>query len=204
MAFVRLCLVCHPSFPFEVSPMQIFVSCLQDLQDARYCAAMNADYISFATSPTLPHYLPPAKIREIAAWLSGPEVLMAATAAATTDLEELEKTMPFYGLEVLDSDASYFRKKNKPLFVHGAQLGLRGQADIYIVPVKAMADLQQWEHVTDQVFLHFSDIGLLRQFLQDKPTQGFRGVYIGQEGFSAEGLLEYEVLDGVFALRETV
>jgi phosphoribosylanthranilate isomerase len=43
------------------------------LEDARFAAAMGVDYLGFDQDPASPRYVPPGAVREIMAWVMGPE-----------------------------------------------------------------------------------------------------------------------------------
>ncbi len=49
------------------------ISGLTRLEDARYCAAMGADFLGFVQDPASPRYVPPGQAREIGEWVVGPE-----------------------------------------------------------------------------------------------------------------------------------
>jgi phosphoribosylanthranilate isomerase len=59
----------------------MFYSCLlkfgavTNLTDARYAAAVYAEWIGFCLNPEHPRYISPLKVKEITDWLSGPEMV---------------------------------------------------------------------------------------------------------------------------------
>ncbi len=69
----------HP--PFQPSHLHTFkplnprvkICGLTRLEDARYCAAVGADYLGFVQHPASPRYVRPAAAREIIGWVTGPE-----------------------------------------------------------------------------------------------------------------------------------
>lgn len=48
---------------------------LTSLADARFCAGAGADFLGFVFSEASPRYIEPARVREIANWLHGPELV---------------------------------------------------------------------------------------------------------------------------------
>ena len=53
--------------------IRLKVDGVAELHEARICAAGGADYIGFELEAGRPRYVPPAVVREIAGWISGPE-----------------------------------------------------------------------------------------------------------------------------------
>ncbi|MBC6698828.1 beta/alpha barrel domain-containing protein [Hymenobacter puniceus] len=53
----------------------VLVRGINNLSDARYCAGMGADRLSFLLDPTLPGYLTPEAVQEISGWVAGVELV---------------------------------------------------------------------------------------------------------------------------------
>ncbi|MBD2768379.1 hypothetical protein IC235_10785 [Hymenobacter sp. BT664] len=48
---------------------------INNLSDARYCAGMGADKLTFVLDPALPGYLDPKTVKELAGWVAGVELI---------------------------------------------------------------------------------------------------------------------------------
>lgn len=59
----------------NMSKPKILVRNITSLSEARYCAGMMVDFISFEFNPESEYYLSPDKLKEIRSWLSGIKVL---------------------------------------------------------------------------------------------------------------------------------
>jgi phosphoribosylanthranilate isomerase len=56
-------------------PTPILIRGINNLSDARYCAGMGADKLSFVLDPTLPGHLAPGVVKELAGWIAGVELI---------------------------------------------------------------------------------------------------------------------------------
>ena len=83
--------------------MKIKFNNIRDLADARYAAAVMADYIGFSIGDE--NELPTSTIQEIIGWCSGPEIILEVkNAAAIEKLKALLSILPVNGLEVSAND----------------------------------------------------------------------------------------------------
>ena len=57
----------------ETDRTRVKICGITRLEDARYCAAMGADYLGFVQHPESPRYVAPATAKEIIEWSVGPE-----------------------------------------------------------------------------------------------------------------------------------
>lgn len=48
---------------------------INNLSDARYCAGMGADKLTFVLDPALPDHLDPKTVKELAGWIAGVELI---------------------------------------------------------------------------------------------------------------------------------
>ncbi|MBT9392335.1 hypothetical protein KLP40_04095 [Hymenobacter sp. NST-14] len=53
----------------------VMVRGINNLSDARYCAGMGADSLTFRLDPALPGYLTPEVVQELSGWVAGVELL---------------------------------------------------------------------------------------------------------------------------------
>jgi hypothetical protein len=76
---------------------------IRDLADARYAAAVMADYIGFSIGDE--NELPTSTIQEIIGWCSGPEIILEVkNTAAIEKVKALLSILPVNGLEVSAHD----------------------------------------------------------------------------------------------------
>jgi hypothetical protein len=76
---------------------------IRDLADARYAAAVMADYIGFSIGDE--NELPTSTIQEIIGWCSGPEIILEVKhAIAIEKVKALLSILPVNGLEVSAND----------------------------------------------------------------------------------------------------
>ncbi|WP_167856276.1 beta/alpha barrel domain-containing protein [Hymenobacter metallicola] len=53
----------------------VLVRGINNLSDARYCAGMGADYLTFRLDPALPGFLEPAAVQELSGWVAGVQLV---------------------------------------------------------------------------------------------------------------------------------
>lgn len=186
----------------------IAISSLNDLQDARYCAAMNVDLVGFSLDKEATNSISPQKIREVAAWLSGPRIFIACGRDNLEDLQELEKTLSFFAVQINEDDFDFFSIQTKhPIYLylththklsHIAILIKKIQeANIdskVIIPVSNKEEALTLMPIFDNTFLHFNNLAETTDFLTDYKTS-ILGVFLGQEAFIPQEGLNYEQLD---------
>jgi phosphoribosylanthranilate isomerase len=56
-------------------PVPLLIRGINNLSDARYCAGMGADKLSFVLDPALPGHLTAAVVKELAGWVAGVELI---------------------------------------------------------------------------------------------------------------------------------
>ncbi|HLT45895.1 MAG TPA: phosphoribosylanthranilate isomerase [Rubricoccaceae bacterium] len=80
---------------------RISLSGITRLEDARFAAAMGADYLAFDQDPASPRYVPPERVREVMAWVMGPEPVGAFTDAPP---EEVNRAVEAAGFRLVRLD----------------------------------------------------------------------------------------------------
>ncbi|MBL7811388.1 MAG: hypothetical protein JNL57_04110 [Bacteroidetes bacterium] len=76
---------------------------IRDLADARYASANMAEWIGFTVGAT--DSLPVSQIQEIAAWCSGPKLVLEAAAGTGTEvLQSMASVLPVDGIELNAND----------------------------------------------------------------------------------------------------
>jgi phosphoribosylanthranilate isomerase len=68
---------------------KIKLSGITRLEDARFAAAMGADYLGFDQDPASPRYVPPEQVRAIMAWVAGPEPVGVFTDASPDEVNRV-------------------------------------------------------------------------------------------------------------------
>ncbi|RYU83355.1 phosphoribosylanthranilate isomerase [Hymenobacter persicinus] len=53
----------------------VLVRGINNLSDARYCAGMGADYLTFRLDPVLPEFLQPEAVQELSGWVAGVQLV---------------------------------------------------------------------------------------------------------------------------------
>ncbi|MDB5233513.1 MAG: hypothetical protein JWR44_506 [Hymenobacter sp.] len=55
--------------------VSLLIRGINNLSDARYCAGMGADKLTFVLDPALPGHLDPKTVKELAGWIAGVELI---------------------------------------------------------------------------------------------------------------------------------
>ncbi|WBO86032.1 beta/alpha barrel domain-containing protein [Hymenobacter yonginensis] len=76
----------------------VLVRGINNLSDARYCAGMGADRLSFLLDPALPGYLTPEAVQEISGWVAGVELVGEFEKLPAEDINELGQRCNLHGL----------------------------------------------------------------------------------------------------------
>lgn len=186
----------------------IAISSLNDLQDARYCAAMNVDFIGFSLDKDAPNAINPQKVREIAAWLSGPRIFISCGKDNVEDLQELEKTLSFFAIQIKEDDFDFFSIQTEhPIYLYLTHTHKLSHVSVLIkkiqeanieskviVPVSNKEEALMLMPIFDNIFLHFNNLAETTDFLKDYKAS-ILGVFLGQEAFIPKEGLNYEQLD---------
>ncbi|MBX2950956.1 MAG: hypothetical protein KF870_00520 [Leadbetterella sp.] len=75
---------------------KVLVKSVTSLSEARYCAGMFVDYISFDLNEESEYYVPKKKLEEIRGWLSGVKILGSL---GTADVSLITASLEEYGLD---------------------------------------------------------------------------------------------------------
>ncbi|HEX8426901.1 hypothetical protein [Hymenobacter sp.] len=76
----------------------VLVRGINNLSDARYCAGMGADQLSFHLDPALPGHLTPEAVLEISGWISGVELIGEFDALPAAAINELAQRCNLQGV----------------------------------------------------------------------------------------------------------
>jgi phosphoribosylanthranilate isomerase len=113
------------------------VSGINNLSDARYCAGMGAAMLGFDCNPASANYLPPEKVREIAGWVAGVELVGEV---AGPSLPDHLASYPFTAWQVADEAAlAALQATGLPIWyalelASPADLALAGETMIRLAP----------------------------------------------------------------------
>jgi len=75
---------------------KVLVKSITSLSEARYCAGMFVDYISFDLNEESDYYIPKKKFEEIRGWVSGVKILGSLH---TSDISLINDALAEYGLD---------------------------------------------------------------------------------------------------------
>jgi len=101
--------------------MIIYIRDVNNLSDARYCAAMGADLIGFRLDPSKEESLNAAKCKEIAGWISGIKIVAEFGAASIDYIREFLTSVNIdYILAESRSDLHSLGSFEKPLIIQTA------------------------------------------------------------------------------------
>lgn len=74
---------------------KIKLSGITRLEDARYAAAMGVSYLGFDQDPSSPRFIPPERVKEIMAWVMGPEPVGVFTDGSADEVNRACETAGF-------------------------------------------------------------------------------------------------------------
>ncbi len=179
---------------------QVLVNGISNLSDARYCAGMMVDYLSFELNSSHEDFIPFEKIGEIKNWLSGPKIGGRLT-EWTSDIPWDELNLDFL---IINDAALFSTAKTKvdkvfiELFENGIDYASFSQADHLIVS-KELFTQANIEH--SSIFIGYSvDESDIENILGNKGIEGvaLRGNQEERPGFS-----QYEqLMDTLEALED--
>ncbi len=84
---------------------EVKVSQINNLSHARYCAGMGVQWLSFETHPDSSFYIDPALMKEIAGWVSGPEMVLNVNLYKTE--EDIRQVAAVYGTDLIEIDLDH-------------------------------------------------------------------------------------------------
>lgn len=141
---------------------KVYISGINNLSDARYCAGMGVEFMGFNLKPESPEYITPEKFREITGWISGvymvgefgnstPEVIESIVTAIEIDYIEVsdpKSIAPLKNLEIpliFSIDISLYNP---------AQLGIilntyKYSVDYFILHASNAVDKEYWDKITE-------------------------------------------------------
>lgn len=188
--------------------MIIKISNITNLQDARYCAAMGFQLISFSLLPQNGQSMSAQQIREIAAWLSGPQYVLACDAASVAELQAIHGTFPYHYIEIPQEDWQkisflpavpfILRVKEKgelsELAVLIEEVQKHHEAAKIEIEIESAADFLRYESLFPHIFIHTPSLKMLSELRETHQKMPF-GFSIREEGLELSGNLDYEALD---------
>lgn len=188
----------------------IKISNINDLQDARYCAAVGFEWVCFNAKKD---GLSPGTIREMAAWLTGPRFVVECDADNKAALEELQTTFPYHYLCIEASALSDFTPlPHQPLILQVAMPQTPTQVEAEIAAAVqhhpnskveialSPTDAHLFQAYASALIFHFSSLDEVKDWIQNADFQPF-GFALHSEVLDGEGFLNYEQLDALVALR---
>ncbi|RMG26246.1 MAG: hypothetical protein D6730_09475 [Bacteroidetes bacterium] len=194
-------------------PPKLKISNLTNLQDARYCAAMGVDYLSFSLERGSTRKLAPNLIWNIVNWLEGPEVVLELNAFSLDELEEVkgqvkyraitfplaewdERVFAYAGAVILRTGASASPAQLESLLTEAEQRGFELKFELSL---SQPAELAPYTSLCPQLFVHLPSLHLAGQLLRSQAPLPY-GISLREEAEEAPNQLNYEALDEFFEL----
>lgn len=188
--------------------MYIKIAHITHLQDARYCAAMGFQLISFSLLQGDEYALPAQQIREITGWLSGPKYVLECNEASVEALKEIHGTFPYHYIEIPQADWEKISfLPAMPLIVQAApNIALPALAKLIEevethhkdskvqIHLESEIDYLKYEKYFSSLFIEMESMASLTKTLQQYKNLPW-GFSICSEEIEADGGLDYEKLD---------
>ncbi|TGD80354.1 hypothetical protein [Hymenobacter wooponensis] len=76
----------------------VMVRCINNLSDARYCAGMGADCLTFRLDPAWSDHLTPEAVQELGGWVSGVQLIGEFDTLPVTEINALARTCGLHGV----------------------------------------------------------------------------------------------------------
>ena len=175
---------------------------INSLTEARYFAAMGADWLSFYLDPVFPASFELEEAKKIIEWVSGPKIMGAFNGMPIPEIQEIARELNLDGLamgptyephEITDSDKDLFwhLMREDPRAV---ETGLMDFGDT------------QWEHIPENTLSLLKEIASnTKLYLQInvKPEQvlsmietiGLEGIILGGDDEEKVGMQSFEEAD---------
>ncbi len=176
---------------------KVLVNGISNLSDARYCAGMMVDFLSFELNENHEDSIPVDKIKEIKDWLSGPQI--GGRLTEWTEGIDWETLKPDFLIITDESLLGKAQEKAPVIFFETSQSSISGNFDALIYTGDDL------ETMTDKVLIPiFVDLMSQNSTLEelsenDKITGiGLRGQKESRPGFSQYD----ELMDALEALEE--
>lgn len=96
---------------------RILVKSVTNLSEARYCAGMFVDFISFELNENNPYYIPKKNFDEIRGWLSGVKILGSFEGGDTEQINEKIKEYDLDGFILAEDQADHLAAVHVPLII---------------------------------------------------------------------------------------
>lgn len=185
------------------APRMIKIENIQNLDEARYCAAVGFEMLSFSLQNTT---LTPPKIREIASWLTNVKFDLSATLADENALRELAATFPFHSLTVEEKEWETFQEKNlifdKPLIIKKEESSLIRIEKIttlttgikWQIKADSYAQIKDLQPYFEAIFVELPSIQAIMEWIDAQQPLPY-GFILKETARTQEGELDYDNLD---------
>jgi phosphoribosylanthranilate isomerase len=178
---------------------KVLVNGISNLSDARYCAGMMVDFLSFELNENHNDHIPVAKIKEIKDWLSGPQI--GGRFTEWSENIDWETFRPDFLILTNPSDLKRAKEKASVIFLETDNVNNHDEFDGLIYTGNELDSLL--EIVSIPVFVDlFSQNQTIEQLSIDKRITGIglRGQKESRPGFSQYD----ELMDALEALEEDI
>lgn len=189
------------------------ISRLTQLQDARYCAGMGFDVVSFSLERGDMRKLSVSLVWNIVQWVSVPNIALETNAESAEELFDAEKSFafsyacfPIAEWESAQKTLAQFSEKQLLLRAEAdtpaAQLAtiLATESDskpLFEIHISSLDQLNAYANVLSQCFVHCADISIAKAiFAGESPLQPY-GISLGEEVFTSDGALDYDAVEAI-------
>lgn len=157
-----------------------------NLTDARYAAAVYADWIGFRLDPSHPRYIDPAMAKEIIDWISGSSIVAELGDLLPSDIQAALEVLQIDTVQVSSQDvAEAWKDAGYTVILEGS-----GQADFTL-----SSDVSDGNHLLDITGYSLEQL----QSLKDNPPFAIQ-INGGDE--TGPGLRDFAEVDEMLALFE--
>jgi hypothetical protein len=176
---------------------------IQNLDEARYCAAVGFEMLSFSLQNAT---LTPPKIREIASWLTNVKFDLLATLAQENALRELALTFPFHSLTIEQKEWEMFQEKellyDKPLIIKGENISFLEMEKLaafslaakWQVKAENYAQIKDLQPYFEAIFVELPSIQAIIEWVDEQQPLPF-GFTLNESARMSDGELDYDNLD---------
>ena len=181
--------------------INLYIRRIHDLQDARYCAAIAVKMLSFSVEDHDSKRLRTEQIKEMADWLSGPEVVIEASAQTWSKLNNVR--FPFTWVSVDSAELPHLTTTELPLIVRCAAMPNWSETSLayrYEFPFDRNRDMDLLMPHLAQSILVLATLSDVAQWIRTQPLP--YAFSLNDNVCDDEGLINYEQLDAFLEALE--
>ena len=160
----------------SMSTPKLKISNLTNLQDARYCAAVGFDLVSFSLERGNVRKLPAPTVWNIATWLDGPGLALEMNIDSLDELEGASVDPAYLTFPVEDWDENLFNYAPgiilradpgcPPEQVRDMVQGAAGKDLKFEISISSLQEYLPYQPVREHLFLHFPSMEMAAAFMR--------------------------------------